>query len=53
MFGTGKAIVTLTDTAAERVRSLMEKGGDGVIGLRIGVSSKGCSGLSYVVEYEG
>jgi iron-sulfur cluster assembly protein len=51
MFGTGKAIVTLTDTAVERVRSLMEKGGDGVIGLRIGVSSKVCSGLSYVVEY--
>jgi iron-sulfur cluster assembly protein len=51
MFDPSKPIVTLTDTAAERVRALMNKGGDGVIGLRIGVSSKGCSGLSYVVEY--
>ena len=51
MFGTGKPIVTLTDAAAARVRALMGKGGDGVLGLRIGVSSKGCSGLSYVVEY--
>lgn len=51
MFGTGKPIVSLTDRAADRVRRLMEKSGDGVIGLRIGVSSKGCSGLSYVVEY--
>jgi len=51
MFGSGKQMVTLTDAAVERVRALMQKGGDSVIGLRIGVSSKGCSGLSYVVEY--
>ena len=51
MFGTGQPIVSLTDAAANRVRALMSKSDDGVIGLRIGVSSKGCSGLSYVVEY--
>lgn len=52
MFGSGKPMVSLTDAAAERVRALMANSGDdGVIGLRIGVSSKGCSGLSYVVEY--
>ncbi|MDW3206872.1 MAG: iron-sulfur cluster assembly accessory protein [Alphaproteobacteria bacterium] len=51
MFDPSKPIVSLTDAAADRVRSLMSKAGDGVIGLRIGVSSKGCSGLSYVVEY--
>jgi iron-sulfur cluster assembly protein len=51
MFGTGAPIVTLTDAAIERVRALMAKGERDVVGLRIGVSSKGCSGLSYVVEY--
>lgn len=51
MFGTGKPIVSLTDAAITRVRHLMAQGGDEVIGLRVGVSSKGCSGLSYVVEY--
>ena len=51
MFDPNKPLVTLTDRAAERVQRLVEKGGDGVVGLRIGVSSKGCSGMSYVVEY--
>ena len=51
MFDPSKPIVTLTDAAVDRVRALMSKGAQDVIGLRIGVSSKGCSGLSYVVEY--
>ncbi|MEQ8440412.1 MAG: iron-sulfur cluster assembly accessory protein [Alphaproteobacteria bacterium] len=51
MFDPNKPIVTLTDAAADRVRALMAKGDRDVIGLRIGVSSKGCSGMSYVVEY--
>lgn len=51
MFDPNKPIVTLTDRAAERVRSLMERASDDVVGLRVGVNSKGCSGMSYVVEY--
>lgn len=51
MFDPNKPIVSLTERAAARVRSLMDKAEDGVIGLRVGVNSKGCSGLSYVVEY--
>ena len=51
MFGTGAPILTLTDAAASRVRELMDQGENDVLGLRVGVSSKGCSGLSYVVEY--
>jgi iron-sulfur cluster assembly protein len=50
-----KQVLTLTDAAAERVRRLMAKaptaGDKPVLGLRIGVKSKGCSGMSYVVEY--
>ncbi len=45
-------IITLTDAAAERVRRLMSKAGDEeVMGLRVGIKTRGCSGLSYFVEY--
>lgn len=46
-------VITLTDAAAERVRRLMAKaeGHDEVLGLRVGVKSRGCSGMSYFVEY--
>jgi iron-sulfur cluster assembly protein len=43
--------LTLTDAAAERVKALMGKAEGGVIGLRVGVKSRGCSGMSYEVEY--
>jgi iron-sulfur cluster assembly protein len=43
--------ITLTDAAAERVRLLMSKAGEDIIGLRIGVRARGCSGLSYDVQY--
>jgi iron-sulfur cluster assembly protein len=42
--------VTLTTSAAERVRSFLEKRGRGV-GLRLGVKKTGCSGFAYVVNY--
>lgn len=51
MFGSGAPVLTLTENAAKRVKQLIEQGDDDVLGLRVGVSSKGCSGLSYVVEY--
>ena len=48
--------MTLTDAAAERVRALVAKGQetggeDRILGLRVGVKARGCSGLSYFVEY--
>ncbi len=46
-----KQIVSLTDAAAERARTLMSRSEDPVLGLRVGVNTRGCSGLSYVVEY--
>lgn len=48
---TTKAVMTISDAAAERVKSLMAKADDGTIGLRVGIRSRGCSGLSYTVEY--
>ena len=53
--GNGKRMlrqaITLTDRATARVRALIDKRGQPAAGLRIGVKSKGCSGLSYQVEY--
>ncbi|GAB5387773.1 MAG: iron-sulfur cluster assembly accessory protein [Alphaproteobacteria bacterium] len=44
-------LLTMTDRAASRIRELMEAGEGEVYGLRVGVSTKGCSGLSYTFEY--
>ncbi|MGI9238524.1 MAG: HesB/IscA family protein [Woeseiaceae bacterium] len=42
--------ISLTDSAAERVRTHLEKRGSG-LGLRLGVTQTGCSGYSYVINY--
>jgi iron-sulfur cluster assembly protein len=42
--------ISLTNSAADRVRSYLEKRGSGV-GLRLGVTQTGCSGYSYVINY--
>lgn len=45
-------IITLTEAAAERVKRLIANAGDDkVLGLRVSVKTRGCSGLSYNVEY--
>ncbi len=44
-------MITLTDAAAERVKRLIAKSDKPVLGLRVGVKTRGCSGLSYFVEY--
>ena len=42
--------ISLTESAAERVRSYLANRGKG-IGLRVGVKKTGCSGFAYVVNY--
>lgn len=42
--------ITLTDSAAERIRTFLAKRGSG-IGMRLGVKKTGCSGFAYVVNY--
>ena len=42
--------ISLTDSAAGRVRQYLDKRGKGV-GLRLGVTQTGCSGYSYVINY--
>jgi len=43
-------LMTLTDAAAARLAQLYEKGEQGRL-LRIGVKTKGCSGLSYDMSW--
>jgi iron-sulfur cluster assembly protein len=42
--------ISLTQSAAARVKSFLEKRGTGV-GLRIGVRKSGCSGWAYTIDY--
>ncbi len=44
-------LLSLTDAAAERALALMEHSDKPVVGLRVGVTSKGCNGMSYEVQY--
>jgi len=44
-------LMKLTDAAVERVKALIEQRGKPTAGVRIGVRTKGCSGLSYTLEY--
>jgi iron-sulfur cluster assembly protein len=44
-------ILTLTEAAAERMRQIMSRSEDGVIGLRVGVKKGGCAGMEYTMEY--
>jgi iron-sulfur cluster assembly protein len=43
-------MITLTNSAVERVREMMAKRED-QIGLRIGVTESGCSGYSYALDF--
>ena len=45
------AAMTLTGQAVERVKALLDKRGKPSAGIRIGVRTKGCSGLSYTLEF--
>ena len=42
--------ISLTDSAAERVKTFLQKRGKGV-GVRVGVKTTGCSGMAYTIEF--
>jgi len=46
-----KAPITITEKAIERIQYLLDKRGKESLGIRLGVKSGGCSGLTYVIEY--
>lgn len=43
--------ITVTEAALSRIRELLAKRGKPSAGIRIGIRTKGCSGLSYTLEY--
>lgn len=45
-----KQLLHVTDRALEKLKSLLKEK-EGATGIRIGVKSGGCSGLSYVIDY--
>ena len=44
-------VISLSDNAAKRLKFIMSKAESSVIGVRVGVKSGGCAGMSYVMEY--
>ena len=46
----GQAI-KLSDKAAKRIKIIMSKAEKSAIGVRVGVKSGGCAGMSYIMEY--
>lgn len=46
-----KSPITVTQNAMNRIRVLLEQRGKPSAGIRIGIKTKGCSGLSYTLDY--
>ena len=44
-------VMTLTDAAADRVRTLMANTDRPIAGVRVGVKNGGCAGMEYTLEY--
>ncbi len=46
-----KQAMTVTDAAAKRIQALLAQRGKPSAGIRVGVRARGCSGLTYTLEY--
>ena len=46
-----KQIITLSDNAANRIKKIMSNDKNNSVGVRVGVTSGGCAGMSYIMEY--
>ena len=44
-------VIKLSDNAAERIKLIMSKAEQSAVGVRVGVKSGGCAGMSYMMEY--
>ena len=43
--------ISITDNAAQHIQALLAKRAKPSVGIKVGVRSRGCSGLSYTIEY--
>lgn len=48
---TTQQALNITTPAAEAIKASLNEAGEGVIGLRVGIKAKGCSGFAYFMEY--
>ena len=46
-----KQVISFTENAALRIKEIMSKDKNKSLGVRIGVKSGGCAGMSYIMEY--
>ena len=46
-----KQVITLSNNAANRIKEIMSNNEKNSIGVRVGVKSGGCAGMSYIMEY--
>ena len=46
-----KQVISLSDNAANRIKEIMSNNEKNSIGVRVGVKSGGCAGMSYIMEY--
>ena len=46
-----KQVIKLSDSAAQRIKLIMSKAKSSAVGVRVGVKSGGCAGMTYVMEY--
>tara|TARA_Y100000816_G_C25545989_1_gene295909 strand:- start:101 stop:436 length:336 start_codon:yes stop_codon:yes gene_type:complete len=44
-------IIKLSDNAAKRIKEIMSKAENSAVGVRVGIKSGGCAGMSYIMEY--
>ena len=44
-------VIKLSQNAAKRIKEIMSDAEDATIGVRVGVKSGGCAGMSYIMEY--
>lgn len=44
-------LFTISDAALGRIQELMAKRGKPSAGIKVGIRTRGCSGLSYTIEY--
>jgi iron-sulfur cluster assembly protein len=43
--------MSITEAAADRVRSVIERSDRPIVGIRVGVKNGGCAGMSYTMDY--
>ena len=51
MTTTTKQALTITDRAAAQVKTLIEKREKPAAAIKVGIRTRGCSGMSYTIEY--